>query len=131
MVAAAHVFVGREGLDWVRDAWHRMWMRLLLAVSLLALGCGQTEESPVVRGRQVYLTNCIACHAQDPSQDGALGPAVRGASQALLEARIVRAEYPSGYAPKRTTNLMPPQPFLAASVPDLAAYLNAPPSAAP
>ena len=70
------------------------------------------------------MANCVACHSLDPSKDGTLGPAVRGASPALLEARVLRAEYPPGYSPKRTTRVMPPRPDLAAALPDLAAYLR-------
>ena len=45
------------------------------------------------RGRAAYQANCIACHAADPTQDGALGPAVAGASRELLEARVLAARY--------------------------------------
>jgi len=36
----------------------------------------------------------------------------------------VKNEYPPGYQPKRNTKLMAPLPHLAATVPDLAAYLQ-------
>jgi mono/diheme cytochrome c family protein len=75
------------------------------------------------RGRSVYMATCISCHNPDPAKEGTLGPAVAGASLELLEARILRAEYPPGYAPKRPTALMPKQPQLAADIPHLAAYL--------
>jgi mono/diheme cytochrome c family protein len=76
------------------------------------------------KGKQVWLGQCVACHNPDPARDGTLGPAVKGASPALLEARVVRGEYPPGYQPKRPTKVMPPRPDLASSVPDLAAYLQ-------
>ena len=37
-------------------------------------------EDLAPQGRQVYLSSCIACHNADPAKDGALGPAVAGAS---------------------------------------------------
>lgn len=76
------------------------------------------------KGKQVWLGQCVACHNSDPAKDGTLGPAVKGASPVLLEARVVRGEYPPGYKPKRPTKVMPPRPDLAASVADLAAYLQ-------
>ena len=75
-------------------------------------------------GRSVYLSNCIACHNVDPGREGALGPPVTGASLELLEARLVRGEYPPGYTPKRPTRAMVPMPFLAKQIPALAAYLE-------
>ena len=76
------------------------------------------------KGKQIWLGQCVACHNPDPSKDGTLGPAVKGSSLALLEARVVRGEYPPGYKPKRPTKVMPPRPDLAPSVSDLAAYLQ-------
>jgi mono/diheme cytochrome c family protein len=77
----------------------------------------------VERGRTVYLSVCTACHNADPTRDGSLGPANAGASRELLEAKILRGEYPAGYAPKRDSRMMPPMPQLAASLDDLAAFL--------
>jgi|GEM_PF-4991007 len=77
----------------------------------------------VERGRQAYLSVCTACHHADPNRDGAVGPANAGASRALLEAKILRGEYPPGYTPKRPSNIMPRFPHLEASIPDLAAFL--------
>jgi len=98
----------------------------LLAAALLSAGCGeQTPLSPSAeRGRQVYLAQCVSCHGPEPGRDGPLGPAVKGASRELLEARIVRGSYPPGYTPKRPTRIMPPLPALAADVPALADYLR-------
>jgi hypothetical protein len=59
----------------------------------------------------------------NPAQDGALGPAVAGASMELLEARILRGEYPEGYTPKRPSKIMVPLPHLEPKLPELAAYL--------
>jgi mono/diheme cytochrome c family protein len=83
-----------------------------------------TDESPVERGRRAYVANCTACHNPDPTKEGTIGPAVAGSSLALVEARVLRAEYPPGYTPKRPSALMPAQPYLKKDVPDLAAYLG-------
>ena len=100
-----------------------------LAAGLLACGGGSNTETPSgsgdrERGRRIYMATCIACHNVDPSRDGAIGPAVTGASRELLEARILNASYPPNYTPKRKTALMPKQPQLAKDIPDLAAYLS-------
>jgi mono/diheme cytochrome c family protein len=99
---------------------------LLGAVAALALAaCGREPLSPEAeRGRQVYLSQCTACHASDPSQPGPVGPAVKGASRELLEAKVLRGTYPPGYTPKRPTSVMPPQPQLAPEFDALAPYLN-------
>ena len=78
----------------------------------------------VEAGRGTYNANCIACHSMDPKQDGALGPAVAGASPELIEARVMRAAYPAGYLPKRETKVMVPLPHLKAKLPELMAYLD-------
>jgi len=96
---------------------------LPLLVFLLG-GCAQDGNDAASRGKQVYLTECIACHNIDPAKDGPLGPAVKGSSQELLEAKVLRGSYPPGYTPKRPTALMPPIPKLAPKIPDLAAFLR-------
>jgi len=78
------------------------------------------------RGKVVYTTNCIACHHRDPSREGGLGPAVAGSSRELLEARVLRAEYPPGYSPKAETGLMIALPHLEDEIDALAAYLADP-----
>lgn len=101
-----------------------------LAVSLLLFsiacdGGGKTPLSDVAKeGRTVYMSVCIACHNYDPNLDGGLGPANAGASLALLEAKILRGEYPPGYTPKRASRAMPPLPHLAEQIPALHAFLT-------
>lgn len=75
------------------------------------------------RGRQVYLSVCTACHNADPTRDGSVGPASAGASRELLEAKLLRGEYPPGYVPKRPSRIMPQFQNLAGSLDDLAAFL--------
>ncbi len=70
------------------------------------------------------MANCIACHAPDPSQEGALGPGVTGSSRELLAARVLRAEYPPGYTPRKTTQMMIPMRHLENEIDALFAFLN-------
>ena len=121
-------------------------LAVLLASGVLLTACGQDEKpAPTAgpsrpasssgavavtaagdptKGQQIWLGQCVACHNPDPGKDGPIGPAVKGASKDLLEARVVHAAYPPGYKPKRETKVMPPRPDLVASIPDLAAYLR-------
>lgn len=96
---------------------------VLVAIGLA--GCGGSSGNPLAdRGKQVYLSQCIACHAVDPAQSGAVGPAVKGASRELLDGKVLRGAYPPGYKPKRPTQVMAPQPQLANDIPALAEYLK-------
>jgi len=119
-------------------------LAVFLASGLLLTACGQDEKSAPTagptasasargavsvagdpaKGQQIWLGQCVACHNPDPGKDGPIGPAVKGASKDLLEARVVHGAYPPGYKPKRETKVMPPRPDLIASIPDLAAYLR-------
>ena len=92
---------------------------LVMMVSTTAWAAGDAAK-----GQQAYMANCIACHNPDPAKDGAVGPAVKGATLDLVKLRVLEAKYPAGYKPKRDTNLMPPLPHLAGSVEDLAAFLK-------
>jgi mono/diheme cytochrome c family protein len=97
---------------------------VLLALALPACSDGGGDPlDPAVRGERVYQNVCIACHSADPTRDSALGPAIAGASRELLEARVLRGEYPPGYTPKRSTGVMPPFPNLEEQIPALVAYL--------
>jgi mono/diheme cytochrome c family protein len=96
---------------------------VLLAAALGLAACAG-DGSPAGRGRQVYQAQCIACHNSDPSKNGPLGPAIKGSSRELLEARILRGTYPPGYKPKRGTAIMQPMPQLASALDDLAAFLE-------
>jgi mono/diheme cytochrome c family protein len=98
---------------------------LTMLMAAVGAGCTQAPTDPLAeRGRQVYLAQCIQCHNPDPSRDGAIGPAVKGSSRELLEAKVLRATYPPGVKPKRPTAVMPPQPAVAPEIPALAAYLQ-------
>src|SRR4029077_1236931 len=104
--------------------WSERTPFIAVGAALALLACSGEEENPVAHGQRVYRANCIICHAIDPSREGTLGPAIAGTPRALLEARVLRAEYPPGYQPKRDSKLMPPLPFLAPEIPYLAAYLG-------
>lgn len=97
-----------------------------IAVAVALGGCsgGGEPDTPAARGARVYGNVCTVCHNADPSQEGTVGPAIAGSSQELLEAHVLRGEYPPGYTPKRTTHQMPQFPYLEESIPDLAAFLN-------
>ncbi len=100
------------------------------AASLLLLwvACSDAPKDAAEQGRRIYVANCIACHNLDPGREGVMGPAITGSSLELLEARLLRGEYPDGYTPKRDSTLMVPLPYLAGDLPALEAYLR---SAAP
>ncbi|MBI2217251.1 MAG: cytochrome c [Candidatus Rokubacteria bacterium] len=102
---------------------HLTFLPLILVAALA--GCGDSGLSPEAqRGKNVYLSQCTSCHAADPSQPGAVGPEVKGASRQLLEAKVLKGTYPPGYTPKRRTSAMLPQPQVAGDIPALAEYLK-------
>ncbi len=79
------------------------------------------------RGRTIYQTQCTACHNRDPKKPGSIGPEVFGSSRELLEARIMKAEYPPQYQPKRNTHSMAALPHLKNEIDSLHSYLNSNP----
>jgi mono/diheme cytochrome c family protein len=90
--------------------------------------CGQkdTHQDPKVKlGQVVYFANCVTCHNGNPAFDGTLGPAIKGSSLELVQARVLRGEYPPGYSPKRPTKIMQKLPLTAENVDNLHAFLNA------
>ena len=82
------------------------------------------DSDLINKGKLSYVSNCTACHNRNPKIDGALGPAVYGSSLELLQARILRAEYPTGYVAKRSTQQMAALPHLEKDIPALHKYLN-------
>ena len=101
----------------------------MLAVPLVLTtlaGCSQepTLSAEAERGRQIYQSQCIACHNPDPAKTGPIGPDVRGSSEELLRAKVLRGSYPAGYTPKRPTKIMQPMPQFANDSPALAEYLR-------
>jgi hypothetical protein len=91
-----------------------------ILLPFLLLECTKKSVSPA---NQVPLI---------PQKDGPIGPSVAGSTLPLIEARVMRAEYPVGYKPKRTTKTMVALPHLKDDLPAIHAYLNSfPPPAAP
>lgn len=114
-----------------------MWRGAFVFFLLLLNACEKDSGRSTItaqggdlnRGRATYLSNCAACHnSSDPSRDGPIGPAIKGSSQDLIEARVLRAGYPPNYTPKRKTAVMPAQPYLKSAIPDLAAFLGGDPT---
>jgi len=91
--------------------------------------CNKKEaggDSDVAMGRAMFMSHCIACHNVDPSRDGSLGPAIKGSSLELVQARVMRGEYPPGYTPKRTSHIMVKLPITEEDVEKIHKFLNAP-----
>jgi mono/diheme cytochrome c family protein len=90
----------------------------------IASACTKPRQlSAADRGEVIYRTNCISCHNRDPNLPGPIGPAIAGASRALLDARVLRGTYPPGYVPRSKTHTMRALPWLDGHVDDLTAYL--------
>jgi len=83
----------------------------------------ETGDPAIARGKQIYRNICLVCHNADPAEAGALGPAIVDASRELLEAKVLRGEYPAGYTPQRNTEQMPRFEYLKANLDDIEAYL--------
>lgn len=120
-----------------------MWSAVILLgmVMISVIGCskrdsvsaarsdasGTSELAQLVsRGKSAYVANCAACHNLDPRKDGAVGPAVAGASLLLIERRVLFGDYPPDYQPKRKSRLMVALPHLKDQLPALHAYLSLP-----
>ena len=99
----------------------------LALLAIVTMACaGESEESgdpAVARGEKIYRNICVVCHNADPSLAGPLGPAIAGLSRQLLEAKLLRGEYPAGYKPKRGSEQMPRFEYLEPNLDDIAAFL--------
>ena len=82
-----------------------------------------SEDPAVARGALIYRNICVVCHNADPSEDGTLGPAIVNATRALLEAKVLRGEYPAGYTPARDTRQMPQFEYLEPNLADIEAFI--------
>jgi len=104
---------------------------LFFFLVLLLSGCSKRSEpdslasqkADPVRGRRIYIGNCVVCHNIDPSKDGSLGPAIQGSSEILLQAKVLTGKYPPGHSPKRKTLSMPLYSYLKSDIRHLEAYL--------
>ncbi len=98
---------------------------LLIFVLSLSSCKEETKLSPLAeRGKIVYISNCIACHNQDPRLQGSIGPDVANSSLELITKRLLERSYPANYKPKRETQVMPDFPQLKNDIPAIHAYLN-------
>ena len=97
-----------------------------VVLATLGAGCGESgaQAALVKRGSVVYDTNCTACHAREPDKPGPVGPPIAGASLELLEAKVLRNEYPPGHTPLRDTKAMIPLVHLEKELPALHAFLQ-------
>src|SRR5690242_19492155 len=90
----------------------------VLVLFFSALGCTKSPApsaggsspapDPVTRGKSVYQSTCTACHNANPQLTGPLGPEIAKSPLDLIEARVMKAEYPPGYQPKRASHLIQP-----------------------
>ena len=66
------------------------------------------------KGRRIYFSNCISCHNKDPNLKGAIGPEIKNVPYEVLESKVLTGKYPeklpTGFIPKRKTQLMRPIP---------------------
>ena len=106
-----------------RTAW-LCGLAAVVACSDAASPSGAQRDPLAVEGERVYQNVCIACHHGDPSQDGSLGPAIAGSSRTLLEAKVLRGEYPPDHTPSRDTESMPRFEYLADQLAAIEAYLT-------
>ncbi len=98
-------------------------LALLSALAACSNQAGQDLSEAARRGQRTYQNACIACHDANPNRDGTLGPAIAGSPVELLEEKVLRGQYPPGYAPKRATGVMPVFTYLEDKLPNVAAYL--------
>jgi mono/diheme cytochrome c family protein len=95
------------------------------AATTILVGCSPGPQTPVQRGRVVYMTNCVVCHNSNPNLPGNQGPAIAGSSRELIQARVLHLSYPRGYKPQRTSHAMRAFPQLGPDIGNLAAFLQA------
>lgn len=100
-----------------------------LATLIAVAGCkDESGDSPSLKlyneGRAIYAARCTACHNPEPHSPGPIGPDVFGSSRELIEARVLRAQYPENYKAKRDTKMMLALPDLKDKIDSLAAFLN-------
>jgi mono/diheme cytochrome c family protein len=98
---------------------------LATLTTMVACG-GETDTSgdpAVARGELIYRNICVVCHNADPNEDGTLGPAIVQATRELLEAKVLRGEYPAGYTPARDTKQMPQFEYLEPNLDDIEAFI--------
>lgn len=109
-----------------------MFFGICIVLTFVLQERGQAISGPTdplaQRGHDIYRRVCQACHNANPRLDGTgastPGPAIADASLELLQARLLRNEYPAGYKPKRDTRNMTAFKYLEPEIPALAAFLE-------
>lgn len=101
----------------------------LILLTTLVSSCDKSKpDRPLTalesQGKAVYMSTCIACHNPNPRLAGSVGPDVAFSSLELVRARVTKAQYPPGYKPKRSSQIMPAFPQYEKDVEAIHAYLN-------
>ena len=115
-------------------SWTGITVLAVVALSVLFTGCngggdGRGWVNPsdaALRGQGTFATFCATCHNyRDPFSAGVQGPPIARSSLKLLQAKVLRGEYPDGYTPKRPGPItMPVQKNLNQRMGDLYAFLQ-------
>lgn len=93
------------------------------AISACGGDSDSTADPAVARGETIYRNICVVCHNANPNEAGSIGPAIAQATREVLEAKVLRGEYPVGYTPARETHQMPQFPYLEPNLDDIEAYI--------
>lgn len=97
----------------------------LMGFSIAVNAVAADADDLVAKGKTAYASKCAACHGADPKKGGTLGPAVFGSSKELLEAKLLKNEYPAGYKAKKDTKMMKAMPDQKDNIAAFVAFLNA------
>ncbi len=111
----------------------RIFSQVVLLFFVALVGCKEQpplseQEALVQKGKGIYVSLCIACHNLNPRLPGALGPDLAGSSLELLQAKVLKSQYPTNYTPKigakNAKVQMPAMPFLEKDILAIHAFLN-------
>ncbi len=95
----------------------------LVATSACSGDSDSSADPAVARGETIYRNICVVCHNADPNEQGTMGPAIARATRDVLEAKVLRGEYPAGYTPARETHQMPQFEYLEPNLDDIEAFI--------
>lgn len=83
-----------------------------------------TNQVDIQEGKRVYIINCVRCHNSNPNKPGTIGPDLVTTPLEVLRTKVPTGKYPSGYAPKRRTRVMPKFPHLTNKVDQVYKYIQ-------